>query len=300
MEPSYRRRLVSIILEPKHVVRVTKLPLSLLISISAIFGLAFVNAEASAFHYGILFAGTLMVVMAGAMLNNVSDIELDKLMERTRVRPLPMGIYSPRVVKVVALILMHGGFVALAKLPNGLAVSLLSGVGLVLYNFVYTPLKTKTMWAIVPGALCGVVPPIMGWVAGEGAILSFEFALLVAILLVWQFPHFWLILLFRRADYFAARVPNFLEKCDELSLRRMLFAWLLVFALLTSLVSLSGGIAFMHTRVFIALNALAISVAAAVIVWGKSKNPRWRGLFIHLNATLGLVMLSTIVEKLFA
>ncbi len=155
------------------------------------------------------------------------------------------------------------------------------------------------MLAILPGALCGVVPPVMGWLAGDGRLNSLPFAVMVSILFVWQFPHFWLILLFRRADYSKAALPNFLEVFGENALKRVLYAWLLSFSLLLGAAAVFSNVEYFSTRVFILLNAIAIAASASYLLFSYPKKPAWRGLFIHLNATLGVIMLAVILEKLF-
>ncbi len=293
------RRLVISDLAPIHIVRLTKLPLALLITVSALFGLAFANPSATAKHYAILFIGSLWVVVSGAMLNNVQDKELDKLMERTKVRPLPSGIYSSGAVQKIAILIMLAGFGLLAMLPHGIWVVAAAGFGIILYNVIYTPLKRRSLMAIFPGALCGVVPPVMGWIAGNGSLFTINFVALIAVLFAWQMPHFWLILLFRRLDYQSAGLPNFLERFGENALKRMIFVWLLAFSLILSTIAASSTVSFASTRIFVLANSCAIAISAFYTLLRASKKQEWRALFIHLNATLGLVMLVVILEKTF-
>jgi protoheme IX farnesyltransferase len=280
-----------------NLVRITKLPHSFLIAISALLGLALASETASLRQYLTLFLGTFLVVSAGAMLNNVHDRDIDAIMERTRLRPIPTGVYSPRAVRVVALLIMHGGFMVLNTLPHGIAVALLSGAGLFLYNFVYTPLKRRNVFAIVPGAACGVAPPVMGWISGNGSLLTPPFAALLATVFLWQLLHFVLIHMLRHKDYSKAGLPNILDHFSENALKAGLWGGLLLFILLLGLAALFHDFSFVSTRVFVLFNALALATSTLYSIFRTSNSGRWRLLFHHLNATLGVVTLAMILER---
>ncbi len=139
------------------------------------------------------------VVAAANAFNCVLERESDKFMARTRNRPLPAGRMEPLVAVVFASTLAAISIPALALLANGLT-ALLGCAALLLYVWVYTPLKAKTHWAMVVGAVPGAIPPLMGWTAVTGEVSKTAVALFL-ILFFWQLPHFIAISLFRMPEY---------------------------------------------------------------------------------------------------
>ncbi len=141
---------------------------------------------------GLLAAGT------GA-LNQWWERDADSRMRRTAGRPLPSGRVRPRAALLYAGGLTAAGLIHLLALVNPLSFAL--GVFTVVsYNFVYTPLKTRTWLSTALGAFPGAVPPLLGWAAIRGA-LDLEGWVLYGILFLWQFPHFYAIAWMYREDY---------------------------------------------------------------------------------------------------
>jgi protoheme IX farnesyltransferase len=146
---------------------------------------------------------TLLSSGIGA-LNQYLERDLDRLMRRTAMRPLPSG----RISAVGALIFgtmlccVATGYIAI--FVNTMS-SILGVMTLASYLFVYTPLKTKTTLSTVLGAFPGAMPPFIGWVAARGHI-GVEAYILFAILFLWQFPHFLAIAWMYREDYARAGI----------------------------------------------------------------------------------------------
>jgi protoheme IX farnesyltransferase len=137
---------------------------------------------------------------AGAMaLNQWLETERDALMERTRHRPLPAGLLSRRHALLFGLATAAVGLAALAVAVN-LLTALLGLLVVVLYAAVYTPLKTRTPLCTLAGAVCGAIPPMMGWSAAAGR-LGFGAWLLGFVLFLWQIPHFLALAWLYRDDY---------------------------------------------------------------------------------------------------
>src|SRR5947208_8817514 len=132
--------------------------------------------------------GTMLIAAGTAALNHYIERESDRYMRRTASRPLPSGLLQPRVALVFGVSLAIAGAVDLYVAAGALA----SGLGIVTclsYLLAYTPLKKRTVWATFVGAFPGAVPPMMGWVAATGSLDRGAW-LLLAILFLWQFPHF--------------------------------------------------------------------------------------------------------------
>ena len=143
--------------------------------------------------------GTLLVSSGASALNQFVERRFDVRMRRTARRPLATGNLEPVSALRFGLLLSFAGAIYLAVAVNVLA-SMLAAVTLVTYLVVYTPLKRKTPWCTVAGALSGAMPPLIGWAAASGA-LSSEGWVLYVILFLWQFPHFMAIAWMYRDDY---------------------------------------------------------------------------------------------------
>lgn len=146
-----------------------------------------------------LIAGSLMVTGAANIINQVLEKEHDKLMRRTMNRPLPTGRMSVQEAIVFAMVLAFGGLLLLATLVNILT-ACLSLLSLILYGFVYTPLKQLSPISVLVGAFPGAFPPLIGWAAATGTV-GVEALILFGIQFIWQFPHFWAIAWIGDEDY---------------------------------------------------------------------------------------------------
>lgn len=144
-------------------------------------------------------AGTMMVAASANSLNQVFEVKNDARMNRTRGRPLPSGrITTPHAV-IWASSVGVAGTALLAAQANMLAAGLAAS-NLVLYAFVYTPLKQIHPVNTWVGAIVGAIPPLLGWAAASGQI-SLNAMLLPAALYFWQIPHFMALAYLCRKDY---------------------------------------------------------------------------------------------------
>ncbi|MCL4847971.1 MAG: heme o synthase [Acidobacteria bacterium] len=149
--------------------------------------------------------GTALVAGGSAAMNQIYERRVDALMNRTKRRPLPDGRLSVMEAGVFALVLSVVGLLQLAIGANFLA-AMVALMTLVTYVAVYTPLKLKTSFATVVGAVPGALPPMIGWAAATG-VLSREAWVLFAIVFLWQMPHFLAIAWLYRDEYARAGFP---------------------------------------------------------------------------------------------
>jgi protoheme IX farnesyltransferase len=177
-----------------------KVRLSLLVVFSSAFGYVLGNRGTIDWLSFLLFCmGGFMISGSAVTLNQIFESEYDKLMRRTRFRPLPTGRISHREAYVYSMGLLILGFFTLLFFTN-LLTAVLSVLSLILYTFIYTPLKRVGPIAVLVGAIPGALPPLLGWTAATGAI-SFEALLIFGIQFIWQFPHFWAIAWIADEDY---------------------------------------------------------------------------------------------------
>jgi protoheme IX farnesyltransferase len=152
-----------------------------------------------------LVGGTLAAGGANA-INMVVDRDIDRLMNRTKNRPLVTGAMTPRAALVFALSLEAAAFVELWLAVNLLSAALAVSATL-FYVFVYTLwLKRRSSQNIVVGGAAGAVPVLVGWAAVTGS-LSWAPIVLFAVIFIWTPPHFWALAVRYKEDYAAADVP---------------------------------------------------------------------------------------------
>ena len=144
-------------------------------------------------------SGTCLIVASANTLNMYLEHEVDALMERTRLRPLPAGRLSREVALVFGCALGALGLFILGFLANPLTCAL-GAFALLTYVLVYTPLKAKSSAALYVGAVPGAMPPVLGYAGVNGALDAAAWSLF-AVLFVWQIPHFLAITVFRRDEY---------------------------------------------------------------------------------------------------
>jgi protoheme IX farnesyltransferase len=125
--------------------------------------------------------------------------DYDARMRRTQDRPLPSGRMQPQTVLLVGITSSIFGLIYLARAVN-LTASLVSAGSLLIYLFIYTPLKRVTWLNTAVGAIPGALPPLIGWAAARGGLAGAGWTLF-AIQAFWQIPHFMAIAWLYRAEY---------------------------------------------------------------------------------------------------
>ena len=173
--------------------------LSGLVAFSCAFGFVLASPVINWFQLAIVYLGGFLVSGASVTINQILERDLDKLMTRTQNRPLPTGKISVQEAIYVTVISFGVGIALLLSYTNILTVSL-SILSMLLYSFVYTPLKRVGSIAVFVGAIPGALPPLLGWTAATGAI-SHEALIIFGIQFIWQFPHFWAIAWVADDDY---------------------------------------------------------------------------------------------------
>lgn len=174
--------------------------LNLLVVASTVAGYAMAHGDTTnVAALGWTIVGTALVSGGASAINQVIERDADGLMRRTRLRPLPDGRLGPIEAAAFASGLSVLGLLILAAGVNVLS-AVVALATLASYAAVYTPLKRRTSFATVIGAIPGALPPVIGWAAAEGT-LSQGAWVLFAILFLWQLPHFLAIAWMYREDY---------------------------------------------------------------------------------------------------
>lgn len=175
----------------------------------------------------LLISISILLLAGGALsLNQVQERDLDGLLKRTRMRPLPSGECSPKWALILSALLITTGL-GISLFCFGNATFILSAAALLWYNAVYTPLKRVSAFAAVPGALTGALPPLIGWIAAGRSAVRIEILGLMLFLFIWQLPHFWLHFLYSREDYAGSGLPAIIDVFSDRQLRRITHTWIM-------------------------------------------------------------------------
>ena len=247
-------------------VALAKPRLNLLVVASAVAGYAMARGDTG--NVPLLLAtiaGTALVAGGASGFNQIIERDSDALMRRTRQRPLPDGRMTAAEAAAFSAALSLGGLLVLAAGVNLLSAAVaLATLGS--YAVVYTPLKRRTSFATVIGAIPGALPPVIGWAAAAN-VLSQGAWVLFGILFLWQLPHFLAIAWMYREDYARAGLPMLpvLEPDGRSTARQAVVysAALLPLALAPTLVGMSGSVYFAGALV-LTLLFLAMSIRFAL------------------------------------
>jgi protoheme IX farnesyltransferase len=153
-----------------------------------------------------VFIGVTALAAGASALNQAIEHQWDRLMIRTGNRPIPSGVISA----------VHASWIGIGVTLLGAGILMRSGgiipmaIGIaatVCYLAVYTPLKRRTPCALLFGALCGAMPPVIGWCSAGGALTDYRIVLYAGVFYLWQMPHFWVLQKRHESDYIHAGFP---------------------------------------------------------------------------------------------
>ena len=245
-------------------------------------------------HPLLAFVAVLCIALgagAAGAINMWYDRDIDAIMRRTAMRPLPSGRMLPGEALGFGAVLAVGAVVLMGLAVNAVAAELLA-LTIAFYVFVYTVwLKRRTPQNIVIGGAAGAFPPMIGWAAATGQI-GWGAVALFAIIFFWTPPHFWALSLYRSQDYAAAGVPMLPVVAGARETKRQMLLYTIVLWPVSTtpwLLGIAGPI--------YAAGAAALSLAftgAAIAVWRDAGDKAARHMFsfslLYLFLIFGLLL----------
>lgn len=277
--------------------RLTRLHLSLLVAFSALAGYLSHPAVPDGVKGLLLCLGVWLLAAGASALNQAQEKEVDSRMVRTMTRPLVTGRLSVSSGVIIATVLLLSGLLVL-RATGEMAVVLLGLFAVLWYNGVYTHLKKVTPFAVLPGALCGALPLLMGWVLAGGAVFDYPILMLSAIVVLWQVPHFWLLALAYPGDARRSGLPNIFSRIQPQRLRYLSIVWIIALLTGVGFVNLTGLLRADLGRIVVAVAMLLL--AGAVIRYRRNESmvPASRQLFVQLNCFMTLWFLVVALDQL--
>ena len=238
--------------------------------------------------------GVFLLSCGSCALNQYQERNIDKLMERTKTRPLPSGRLRPLQVLYLSLALICSGLLVMLAAGNLMAAGL--GVFAIFwYNAIYTTLKRKTAFAAVPGSLTGAVPPAIGWVSGGGMPADPHMWAVCSLFFMWQVPHAWLIQLTHEADYERAGLPSLPGTFSRDQARRIIFIWIFSTAVICLLIPMYGRVVSPFVRTAL-VAAVLWTIFNAMELLREKINPAFA--FGKSNKYILIVMLLFFCDRL--
>jgi len=242
-------------------------------------------------------AAVFLLACGSCALNQYQEREIDQWMERTKSRPIPSGRLNPETALRISLGLILFGALTLFFGAGTLTLAL--GLFAVLwYNLIYTPLKQKTVFAAVPGALVGAIPPALGWVAGGGKLLDPRIGGIALFFFIWQIPHFWLLLLGASKDYENAGIPSITKIFSTEQVKQIVFIWLLSTGVASLIIPLFGLLNSVVSHILLVAGASWLFWNTIVFLRLHDDQDLLRATFIKLNIYAVLVTSLLSVDRL--
>jgi heme o synthase len=168
--------------------------------------------------------GILLMAISASVLNQVQETGADSKMNRTCNRPLPAQKIKIQHAILFLLINLFGGIILIYYAGN-LKALLIGLITMIWYNGIYTYSKRMTAFAVVPGAVTGALPPLIGWIAAGGGLWDKPIIFIEFLIFIGQIPHFWLLVLKYGEEYKKAGFPCLTDIFSRSQIKRLTFSW---------------------------------------------------------------------------
>ncbi|MFH2091470.1 MAG: UbiA family prenyltransferase [Pseudomonadota bacterium] len=273
----------------KDYFQILKLHLCLYIGLASILG--YVMASGRFSYIALLIGGFVLVLaMGSAVLNNIQDREYDRAFLRTANRSLPQKKVPLHHAGLICFIMIVAGLAGLFSLASWPC--FLGGVlAVVAYNGLYTPLKKRTLLAIVPGTISGMLPVLIGWSATGRPVFDPGMIIIMMILGLWQVPHFFIIELRTQGCQLLKsgvdRFPCFTDLLSQQEIKLQILIWTSLYSLAIFLLLMNGLIDHSWLAGLCAVNATGILFPVTMLVFRQER--------VTLSFVFAIVNLSMLV-----
>jgi heme o synthase len=262
---------------------------------------AFVGLNIAPTHVDpILATIAIVAIAAGAgaagALNMWYDADIDRIMTRTAMRPIPRGRVSRLQALLFGLSLAVSSVAVLGLLLNITAAALLTGA-IIFYVAVYTVwLKRRTPQNIVIGGAAGALPPMIGWAAATGG-LGIEPFVLFLIIFLWTPPHFWSLALIRSDEYARAGIPMLPVVAGNAATARQILIYSVLLAPVATLPTILGFAGLIYGAIAIVCGAILVVLALQIRHRGGVDRKAARRLFAFSILYLFVLFAALLIES---
>lgn len=241
--------------------------------------------------------GIFILACGSAVINHIQDNDKDAIMDRTSLRPIPSGRISIKMAWLIAITEIVLGSLLIYYGSNFLALQL-GILALIWYNGIYTPLKRKTAFAVIPGSVIGALPPLVGWVAAGGLLTDPRAIVLGLFFFMWQVPHFWLLMLKYGKEYEKAGFKSITSRINPQQIKNFTFLWVVATAVAALMVANSGLINLMIFKILIVIASFWLIAVFSKLLLPKTKEFNPFHYFMRINYFVLLMIIVLSVEPL--
>ncbi|MEA3461839.1 MAG: UbiA family prenyltransferase, partial [Bacteroidota bacterium] len=188
---------------------------------------------------------------------------------------------------------------ALLMLTGYYLAPLLGIFTLLWYNLVYTPLKRITAFAVLPGALIGALPPLIGWSAAGKNPLDMEILAVAFLLFVGQMPHYWLLLIKIGNEFHEAGLPVITSLFDQRQIRNLSFVWIAATGVCVLMLPATPIIRHQAMSWLLILAAIIFLIRMFLLSYRGNLVEHWKKAFITVNLFYLLIILVLIADRMF-
>jgi len=219
-------------------------------------------------------------------------------MARTATRPLPSGQITLAGAILFSVLCAIAGSILL--LLTGYPLAAVLGIfTLCWYNLVYTPLKRVTAFAVLPGAMIGALPPLIGWTAAGGNPLDMEILAVAFLLFVGQMPHYWLLLIKIGDEFHKAGMPVITSLFDQRQIRNISFVWIAATGVCVLMLPVTPIIRHHAMSLLLIAAAILFLIRMFLLSYRGNLVEHWKKAFITVNLFYLLIILVLIADRLF-
>jgi len=274
-----------------------KFTISIPVALTGFLGYFMVNPSFD-LHAFYTIAGIFLLSSGSAALNQIQERHTDALMERTASRPLPSGQITLAGAILFSVLCAITGSVLLL-LPGYPLAAAIGIFTLCWYNLVYTPLKRVTAFAVLPGALIGALPPLIGWTAAGGNPLDMEILAVAFLLFVGQMPHYWLLLIKIGDEYHQAGMPVITSLFDQRQIRNISFVWIAATGVCVLMLPATPIIRHRAMSLLLIAAAILFLIRMFLLSYRGNLVEHWKKAFITVNLFYLLIILVLIADRLY-
>ncbi len=281
----------------KSLPELAKIKITILVTLTTALGYVL---AANRITFGIIYPvfGIFILACASSVLNHYQERDTDALMKRTRNRPLPSARVLPEYVLGLTIVLLIAGTFVFAY-NAGLASTAVGVFTFIWYNFVYTPLKRKTAFAIIPGSLVGALPPLAGWLAASGSLTDYRIWFIALYFFVWQIPHFWLLLMIYGDEFDNAGFPTLNKIFTAQQLKKITFVWIAAAVITGSFIPFVTGVNFTASAVLMLIASAWVIYSSVKFLNSESDRKIVLKTFVTINFYTLILITVFIADRLF-
>jgi len=273
-----------------------KIKIAIPIAVSCFTGYLLQSTDFSLDMAAVVF-GILFIVAGASAINHIQEYKKDALMNRTKFRPIPSGriTLSAAILWSVLFLTVGCGLLVWGGNTTSFYIALFS---ILWYNVLYTPLKQLSAFAVVPGALSGAFPPLIGYVAAGGNIMEPAILALAFFFFIGQIPHFWLLLLLYGEDYKRGGFKVLTDVFSTKQIHYITLIWMLSTIMVALLLPIYGVIS-SQVSIWILLVLSVWIIYHSFPILKKYDRLSVRKLFLQLNLYFLLIMIMISIDKLY-